>query len=113
MGFGGLVVATDDEGRGSRCLALPFVRPPDGRGEIASVRLMSRCGSCQFRESVRRCPAGLESILSGVTVARSFIWSGYRVAFGVPLVKISGIGVGSFLIPTVSPVSTLIAYRWY
>ncbi len=87
MGFGGLVAATGDVDRGSRCPVLPSVRPPVGRGESASVRLLGRCGSCLTRETFRLCPAGLVSDLSGsVTVARSLIWLGCRVDFGVLLV---------------------------
>ena len=73
MGFGGLVAATGDVGKGSRGPVLPFVRLPVGRGESASVHLVGGCGSCLLREIVRLCPAGLVSILSGVTVARSLI----------------------------------------
>ena len=71
MGFGGLAAAMGDVGRGSRSLVLPFVRLPVGRGVSISVRLMGRCGSCRLRETVRLCPAGLASVLSGVTVVKS------------------------------------------
>ena len=86
MGFGGLVAATGDVGKGSRCPVLLFVRLPIGRGESAPVRLVRRCGSCPLRETLRLCPAGLVSVLSGVTAARSLIRHGSRVASGVLLV---------------------------
>ena len=86
MGFGGLLAATGDVGKGIRCPVLLFVRLPVGCGESVSVRFVGRCGSCLLRETVRLCPAGLVSILFGVRVARSLIWLGCRVAFAVFLI---------------------------
>ena len=85
MGFGGPVNATVDVGINSDCPAHPYVQPPVGRGESASVHLMGRCGICLLRVIVSQCPVGLESVFSGVIVVRSMIWHGCRVAFDVHL----------------------------
>ena len=85
MGFGDLVCATDDEGKGIRCPISLFVQLSGGQGESASLHLEGRCESCRVRVTVHRYLAGLVFVLSGVEVGRSLIWLGCRFAFDVLL----------------------------
>ena len=66
MGFADLVDATGDASIYSRCPDPPFVRPPGGCGESASVRSTGRCEGCLLRVIVRQYMARLVLVLSSV-----------------------------------------------